>query len=102
MAHRISYSRGNEKGGALFSVTPINEGGAWQIGLIVQVVGKADVFIAKISIKLELMAAIARKPPPDEKVEAVGQAKIAGEVEICWFLTISVEYDVEYREELSI
>jgi hypothetical protein len=78
------------------------EGGTWQIGLLVQVVGKADVFIAKVTIKLELMAAIKRLPPPDEKVEAIGQAKIAAEVEICWFLTISVEYDIEYREELSI
>jgi hypothetical protein len=80
----------------------VSESGKWQIGLIVQVVGKADVFIAKVSIKLELMAAIARLPPPDEKVEAIGQAKFAAEVEICWFLTISVEYDIEYREELSI
>jgi hypothetical protein len=78
------------------------EGGTWQIGLLVQVVGKADVFIAKVTIKLELMAAIKRLPPPNEKVEAIGQAKFAAEVEICWFLTISVEYDIEYREELSI
>ena len=35
--------------------------GAWQIGLIVQVIGKADIFIVKVSIKLELMAAIARQ-----------------------------------------
>lgn len=76
--------------------------GAWQIGLIVQVIGKADIFIVKVSIKLELMAAIARLPAPNDKVEAVGKAKFAGEVEICWFLTISFEYDIEYREELSI
>jgi len=80
----------------------VAEGGAWQIGLIVQVIGKADIFIVKVSIKLELMAAIARLPPPNEKVEAIGKAKFAGEVEICWFLTISFEYDIEYREELSI
>ncbi|HWQ69421.1 MAG TPA: hypothetical protein VN494_05605, partial [Patescibacteria group bacterium] len=78
------------------------EGGKWQIGLLVQVIGKADVFIAKVTIKLELMAAIARIPLPVDKVEAIGQAKFAAEVEICWFLTISVEYDIEYREELSI
>ncbi len=80
----------------------VAESGKWQIGLIVQVIGKADVFIVKVAIKLELMAAIARLPPPDEKVEAIGQAKFAAEIEICWFLTISVEYDIEYREELSI
>jgi hypothetical protein len=48
------------------------------------------------------MAAIKRLPAPNEKVEAIGKAKFAGEVEICWFLTISFEYDIEYREELSI
>ena len=42
----------------------VAEGGAWQIGLIVQVIGKADIFIVKVSIKLELMAAIARLPAP--------------------------------------
>ena len=77
-------------------------GGAWQIGLMVQVSGTADVFIAKVGIKLGLLAAIGRKPAPDEKVEAIGQAKFAAEITICWFLTISVEYDIEYREELSI
>jgi hypothetical protein len=80
----------------------VAEGGAWQIGLIVQVIGKADIFIVKVSIKLELMAAIKRLPAPSDKVEAIGKAKFAGEVEICWFLTISFEYDIEYREELSI
>jgi hypothetical protein len=80
----------------------VSESGKWQIGLIVQVIGKADIFIVKVAIKLELMAAIARQPPPDEKVEAIGQAKLAGEVEICWFLTISFEFDIEYRAELDI
>ena len=80
----------------------VAEGGSWQIGLIVQVIGKADIFIVKVSIKLELMAAIKRLPAPSDKVEAIGKAKFAGEVEICWFLTISFEYDIEYREELSI
>lgn len=80
----------------------VAESGKWQIGLLVQVNGKADVFIAKVTIRLELLAAIARIPPPDDKVEAIGQAKFAAEVEICWFLTISVEYDIEYRENIDI
>ena len=50
----------------------------------------------------ELIAAIKRLPAPSDKVEAIVKAKFAGEVEICWFLTISFEYDIEYREELSI
>ena len=79
-----------------------SESGAWQIGLLVQIVGKADVFIVKVSIKLELMAAIARLPAPDDKVQAIGQAKFAGEVEICWFLTISFSYEIEYKEDLDI
>jgi hypothetical protein len=80
----------------------VAESGKWQIGLLVQVVGKAEIFIVKVAVRIELMAAIARLPPPDEKVEAIGQAKFAAEVEICWFLTISVEYDIEYREEIDI
>ena len=76
--------------------------GAWQIGLLVEVVGKAKVLIFVVAVKLELMAAIGRKPPPSHKVEAIGRAKFAAEVTICWFLTISIEYTIEYREELSI
>ena len=78
------------------------DSGAWQIGLLVQVVGKADIFIVKVAIRIELMAAIKRLPPPDEKVSAIGQAKFAAEVEICWFLTISVEYDIQYEADLDI
>jgi hypothetical protein len=76
--------------------------GAWQIGLLVEVVGKAKILVVVVAVKIELMAAIGRLPPPDEKVEAIGRAKFAAEVTICWFLTISVEYTIEYREELSI
>jgi hypothetical protein len=75
------------------------ESGDWQIGLIVQVTGKADIFIVKVSIKLELMAAIGRA---GAKVHALAQAKFSGEVEICWFLTISFEYDIQYEEDLDI
>jgi hypothetical protein len=46
------------------------------------------------------MAAIARQA--DDTVQAIGQAKFAGEVEICWFLTISFSYDIEYHEDLAI
>lgn len=80
----------------------VSDAGAWQIGLLVQLIGKADIFIVSISIKIELLAAIGRLPPPNEKVEAIGQAKFAAEVSICWFLTISVDYTIEYREELDI
>jgi len=80
----------------------VSTGGAWQIGLLVEIVGKAEVLVFVVAIRLELMAAIGRKPPPDEKVEAIGRAKFAADVTICWFLTISVEYTIEYREELSI
>jgi len=75
---------------------------AWQIGLLVQVVGKAEIFIVAVAIKIELLAAIGRLPAPDDKVEAIGRAKFAAEVEICWFLTISVEYTIEYREAIDI
>jgi hypothetical protein len=75
------------------------ESGDWQIGLIVQVVGKADIFIVMVAIKLELMAAIERQAG---KVHALAQAKFSGEVEICWFLTISFEYDIQYEEDLDL
>jgi hypothetical protein len=80
----------------------VAESGKWQIGLLVQVNGKAEIFIVKVAVRIELLAAVGRLPPPNEKVEAIGQAKFAAEVEICWFLTISVEYDIEYREEIDI
>lgn len=80
----------------------ISTGGAWQIGLLVELVGTAKILIVAVSVRLELMAAIARKPPPDEKVEAIGRAKFAAEVSLCWFLTVSVEYTIEYRDEPSL
>lgn len=80
----------------------VAESGAWQIGLLVQIVGKAEILIVMVAVKIELLAAIGRLPPPTEKVEAIGKAKFAAEVSICWFLTISVEYSIEYREQLDI
>ena len=82
----------------------VSETGSWQVGLLVQIVGKAEIFIVTVAVKIELLAAIGRKalPPPGGAVEAIGRAKFAVEVEICWFLAISVEYSIEYREELAI
>jgi len=80
----------------------VAEAGGWQIGLLVQVVGRAEIFIVMVAVRIELLAAIARLPAPDERVQAIGQAKFAAEVEICWFLTISVEYSIEYRETIDI
>jgi hypothetical protein len=77
-------------------------GGAWQIGLLVALSGKVRVLVVAVALKLELLAAIGRTPPPDSHLEAVGQAKFAIEVTICVFVTISVEYDIEYRKAISI
>jgi hypothetical protein len=38
----------------------------------------------------------------DGSKQALGQAKFAAEIEVCWFLTVSVEYSLEYKEMLSI
>ncbi len=72
----------------------------WQIGLMVEIVGIAKVLIVEIAIRIELLAAIGRKA--GGAVEAIGQARFAAEVTICWFLTVSVEYEIEYREDLNI
>jgi hypothetical protein len=80
----------------------VSTGGSWQIGLLVGVAGSADIWIVKITVKMELMAAIKRLPAPSEKVEAMGQAKFAAEVTVSWFLTISVSYTLQYSEELDI
>jgi hypothetical protein len=79
----------------------VSDAGDWQIGLLVQLHGKAEILIVSISVKIELLAAIARDVA-DDKVEAIGQAKFAAEVSICWFLTISVDYTIDYREDLDI
>lgn len=34
LAHKVSYSRGDKKPGPMFSVTPINEGGPWQMDFL--------------------------------------------------------------------
>ncbi len=83
----------------------ISTGGAFQVGLLVGISATADIFIVKITVKLELMAAIKRipaGPATSSKVEAIGKAKFAAEISICWFLTISVAYTLEYKEEISI
>jgi hypothetical protein len=80
----------------------VGTGGSWQIGLLVGVAGSADIWIVKITVRLELMAAIRRLGPPSAKVEALGQAKFAAEVTVCWFLTISVSYTLQYSEMLDI
>jgi hypothetical protein len=80
----------------------VSTGGSWQIGLLVGIAASADIWIVKVTVKLEMMAAIKRLPAPSEKVEALGQAKFAAEVTVCWFLTISVSYTLQYSEELDI
>jgi hypothetical protein len=75
--------------------------GSWQVGLLVGIAGTADIWIVKITVKLELLAAI-RSVAPDNHKEALGRAKFAAEITICWFVTISVEYTIEYSERVNI
>jgi hypothetical protein len=89
------------KGSFTFGIQVIAESsGAWQIGLMVAISASADIWIAKITIKVELLAAI--KVLADGTKEALGQAKFAAEIEVAWFLTVSVEYSLEYRGEVSV
>jgi hypothetical protein len=89
------------KGSFTFGIQVIAEStGAWQIGLLVAISASADIWIAKITIKVELLAAI--KVLGDGTKEALGQAKFAAEIEVAWFLTVSVEYSLEYKGEVSV
>jgi hypothetical protein len=89
------------KGSFSFGIQVIaSSSGAWQIGLLVAISASADIWIAKITVKVELMAAISVLA--DGSKQALGQAKFAAEIEVCWFLTVSVEYSLEYKEMLSI
>jgi hypothetical protein len=89
------------KGSFTFGIQVIAESsGAWQIGLLVAISASADIWIAKITIKVELLAAV--KVLANGSKEALGQAKFAAEIEIAWFLTVSVEYSLEYRGDVPI
>jgi hypothetical protein len=70
--------------------------GDWQIGLLVGVSGTVDLWIVTITARLELMAAVERK---NNAVYAIGQARFAAEIEVCWFLTIDIDYSVEYETD---
>jgi hypothetical protein len=78
--------------------------GSWQIGLLVGIAGTADVWIVKITIRIELLAAIkilsAAEAPPSGAKRAIGQAKVAADVTIAVFVTITVEFTIQVQEDL--
>jgi len=89
------------KGSFSFGIQVIaSSTGAWQIGLLVAISASADIWIAKITVKVELMAAISVLANGSK--QALGQAKFAAEIEVCWFLTVSVAYSLEYSESLAV
>ncbi len=95
------------KGSFFFGIqVVVSTTGAWQIGLLVGISASADIWIAKITVKLEMLAAIKvltpAEDPPSGSKQALGQAKFAAEVSVAWFLTVSVEYTLEYKEKLAI
>lgn len=76
------------------------------LGILVGISGKGSVLggLASVTIKLELMA-IARHrqlpgPPPEDKWFGVGEAKLAIEVTVCWFLTLS--FSIAFKHEFPI
>jgi hypothetical protein len=80
--------------------------GSWQIGVLIGIAGTADIWIAKVTIRIELLAAIkilspAESPPSGAK-QAIGQAKFAADITIAVFVTITVEVTVQVAETLHI
>ncbi len=80
--------------------------GTWQIGVLIGIAGTADVWIAKVTIRIELLAAIkmlsAAEAPPSGAKQAIGQAKFAADITIAVFVTITVEYTIQVSEKLNI
>lgn len=70
------------------------------IGILVGVSGSASVLegLFAITVKFELIGLIEHSAG---KTEAVGQAVVAAEITVCWFITISFSTKVEVREEIS-
>jgi hypothetical protein len=80
--------------------------GTWQIGVLIGIAGTANLGIVKITVRVELLAAIkilspAELPPAGGK-QAIGQAKIAADITIAVFITITIEVDVQVTEKLNI
>lgn len=95
------------KGHLYFGIQVIvSNSGSWQIGLLLGVVGSTDISIAKVTLRIELLAAFkvlspAESPPSGSK-HAIGQAKVALDVTIATFVTISVEVSVQYEGTIHI
>ena len=67
--------------------------------------GTVNIWVLKVTVKIEFLAAIKRITPPpgeEERCEALGYVLFALEVSVCWFLTISVSYSIEFKEEVDI
>lgn len=81
------------QGSIYYRLAVAESNGEWQIGLLVGVSGTVDLWIATITARLELMAIV---ETDGDTVTAIGQARFAAEIEVCWFLTIDIDYTVEY------
>lgn len=70
------------------------------IGILIGVSGTASVLkgLFAITVKFELIGLIEIS---GGKTEAVGQALVAAEITVCWFITISFSTSVEVREQIS-
>jgi hypothetical protein len=76
------------------------------LGILVGISGTGSVLkgLVSVTVKLELMA-IARQrslpgPPPEDKWFGAGEAKLAIEVTVCWFLTLS--FSIAFKHEFPI
>lgn len=78
---------------------------SWQIGLLIGMSGTVDIWVLKVTVKIEFLAAIKRITPPPgepERCEALGYVLFALEVSVCWFLTISVSYSIDFQKEIDM
>lgn len=71
------------------------------IGILIGVSGSASVLegLFAITVRFEIIGLI---EATGGTTEAVGQALVATEITVCWFITISFEVEVEVREEISV
>jgi hypothetical protein len=75
----------------------------FQIGILVGIFGTLELLdrFASATIKLEIMGGIRHLTTTDPpKNFLIARGKLAFEVTVCWFLTISFEGQVEHQEEV--
>ncbi len=75
------------------------------IGILIGVSGSARVLkgMFAITVKFEVIGLIETSinKEGDRVTEAIGRARVAAEITVCWFITVSFSAEVEAREQIS-